>query len=229
MRPYRLKALTRSALICSLVSLCSLSANFSENIASATPSASDATDLGFLSGALDYQGARYQSRSYRRRSYRRRVVRRRTHRGSNSSSFRNGFLTDIVLEVGGSLFSPMQGQLLSGLQIAGGTRFGPIAGLVEMQLHQGELDARVSDLNAQLRVYLPLGVNTEIYPLLAVGESELFSAQSATHLDLGLGAQFNLSPHFAIGARYSARLLSESVDGRPTNGHNLAAQVSFRF
>jgi hypothetical protein len=138
-------------------------------------------------------------------------------------------MTDFILEFGGALFSPLQGNIVSGLQLAVGSRLGPVAGVIETQITQGEMGAKLSDLNAQLRVYLPLGHNTEIYPLVAVGQANLLGDLSSSHLDLGLGAQFNISENFGVGARYSARLISELVNGVPTNGHNLTAQMAFTF
>ena len=134
-----------------------------------------------------------------------------------------------ILEVGGSMFSPLKGDAVSGLHVAIGSRLGPVAGVVETQFSQGELGAQLNDFNAQLRIYLPLGHNAELYPLFAIGQSDLLSDRSASHMDLGLGAQFNLTDHFAIGARYGARIIAEEVDGVPSNGHNLTAQVALRF
>jgi opacity protein-like surface antigen len=117
----------------------------------------------------------------------------------------------------------------SGLQLAVGSRLGPIGGLIETQFAQDQEGARMSDLNAQLRIYLPLGDHAEVYPLLALGQANLLSSRSASHLDLGIGAQFNVNRHLAVGARYSARLIADKVNGDPTNGHNLTAQIAVRF
>ena len=115
------------------------------------------------------------------------------------------------------------------MHLAMGSRMGPIAGLIETQFSQGELGAELNDLNAQLRIYLPLGNNAEIFPLIAIGQSDLLSDRSASHMDLGIGAQVNLNEHFAVGARYSARIIADEVEGVPSNGHNLTAQASIRF
>ena len=98
-----------------------------------------------------------------------------------------------------------------------------------MQFAQSELGAQLHDINAQLRVYLPLGPNAEIYPLIAIGEAGPLGSSSASHFDLGIGAQLNVNRHLAVGARYSARLIAEEVNGAPANGHNLTAQVALRF
>lgn len=175
--------------------------------------------------------SRRYSRGSSYRSYRRSrpaVVRHRASRGSVTSS-RSGFANRVLFEVGGSIFAPIQGELSSGLHLALGNRIGPIGGVVEAQLAQDQGGARLSDLNAQLRIYLPLGDNAELYPLIGIGEAETFSANSSSHLDLGIGAQLNVNRHLAVGARYSARLIAEEVNGAPANGHNLTAQVAVRF
>ena len=175
-----------------------------------------------------------RQRTYRRsstRSYgqsRRTVVRHRSTRPRVTSSHA-GFMNQTVLEVGSSMFSPLKGEAISGLHVAVGSRIGPVGGVVETQFTQAENGAELSDLNAQLRIYLPLGRNTEIYPMVAFGQSDLLSDRSASHMDLGIGAQLNLTDHFAIGARYGARIIAEEIDGVPSNGHNLTAQVALRF
>jgi hypothetical protein len=145
------------------------------------------------------------------------------------TSSRAGFTNSVLFEVGGSVFAPLQGEVSSGLHLALGSRLGPIGGVIETQFAQDQAGARLSDLNAQLRIYLPLGDNAELFPLIAVGESNIFSQRSSSHIDLGIGAQLNVTRHFAVGARYSARLIADEIDGDPTNGHNLTAQVAVRF
>lgn len=172
------------------------------------------------------RGARRSYSSYGRS--RRAVVRHHsTRRGVTSSSA--GFTNRVLFEVGGSVFAPLQGEVSSGLHLALGSRIGPIGGVVEAQLAQDPAGARLSDLNAQLRIYLPLGDNAEVFPLIAIGESELLSSRSSSHLDLGIGAQLNVNQHLAVGARYSARLIAEEVNGVPANGHTLTGQVAVRF
>ena len=134
-----------------------------------------------------------------------------------------------IFEVGGSTFSPLKGEAVSGLHLAIGSRIGPVAGVLETQFAQGEQSAELNDINAQLRIYLPLGHNAELYPMVAFGQSNLLSEQGTSHLDLGLGAQFNLTSNFAVGARYSARIIAEEIGGVPSNGHNLTAQVALQF
>jgi len=99
---------------------------------------------------------------------------------------------------------------------------------VEAQFSQGQLGAELKDLNAQLRIYLPISPNVELFPMAAIGHS-YDGDEGRSHLDLGIGAQLNLTDHFAIGGRYSARMIAEENDGLPTNGHNLLAQASIRF
>lgn len=139
-------------------------------------------------------------------------------------------MNDILLEVGGQVFSPIQGEISSGLQLALGSRLGPVAGVVEAQFAQEEKgSAELQDLNAQLRVYLPLSPFVEMYPMVAVGHSTLGGDEGSSHLDLGIGAQLKLGDHLAVGGRYSARIISETEGGKPTNGHNLLASVSLKF
>ena len=166
---------------------------------------------------------------YRSSHGRRAVVRHRPIHPRTRTSSRSGFLPDVLFEVGGTLFTPVEGDTYTGLQLAVGSRVGPLAGLVEAQVEQGSEGARFRDLNAQLRLYLPVSYLVEIFPVLAYGQSDLLTRQSASHLDLGLGAQINLSSHFSVGGRYSARLVADQVEGVPTNGHNLLAHLSFKF
>jgi hypothetical protein len=138
-------------------------------------------------------------------------------------------MNDVLLEVGGQVFSPIQGEVNSGLQLAVGSRLGQVAGVIEAQFADKEMGAELQDVNAQLRVYLPVSPFVEMYPLVAVGESNNGVAESSSHLDLGIGAQVKLGDHLAIGGRYSARVISETSEGSPTNGHNLLAHVSLTF
>lgn len=184
------------------------------------------TDRAIIAG----RSRRSSSGGYRSSRRRRTVVHHRPiHRGSSATSSQSGFMPDVLIEVGGAHFTPVEGEGYSGLQLAIGSRMGPVAGVIEAQMRQGFDGAELRDLNAQLRVYLPIGANAELFPLLGVGQSDLASVQSASHFDLGLGAQFKLSRHFAIGGRYSARVIADRVDGTPSNGHNLLAHMSISF
>ena len=127
------------------------------------------------------------------------------------------------------MFSPIQGEVTSGLQLAIGSRLGPVAGVLEAQFAEQETGAELQDVNAQLRVYLPVNPLVEMFPLVAIGQSNLGNDEGVSHLDLGIGAQLKLGEHLAIGGRYSARMISETSEGQPTNGHNLLAHVSLRF
>ena len=127
------------------------------------------------------------------------------------------------------MFSPIQGQVSSGMHFGIGSRLGPVAGLVEAQFAQPELGTELKDLNAQLRIYLPINTNMEIFPMLALGQSYQNLDESSSHLDLGIGVQLNIGQNFAVGGRYSARMIAEEQDGMPMNGHNLLGQVSLRF
>ena len=138
-------------------------------------------------------------------------------------------MNELFIEFGGQMFSPLQGEVSSGLQLAVGSRLGPIAGVLEAQFADQENGAELQDLNAQLRVYLPVSPFVEIFPMAAVGQSSLSADESASHLDLGIGAQLKLGNHIAVGGRYSARMISETSNEQPTNGHNLLAHVSLTF
>ena len=187
----------------------------------------------------NFLASRHHRRSSYRRHYqrsrgrsfgrsRRTVVRHRATRSGVTSS-RAGFMHRTLFEVGGSTFAPLKGEVVSGLHLAIGSRLGPVAGVLETQFAQGEHGAELNDINAQLRIYLPLGHNAELYPMVAFGQSHLLSDQGTSHMDLGLGAQFNLTPNFALGARYSARVIAEQIGDVPSNGHNLTAQVALQF
>ncbi len=175
----------------------------------------------------------YRGSSYRRTSRRTRrhtTVRHRPYYGRRTRTDSNsGVMNELVLEVGGHLFSPLQGDVNSGMHLAIGSRLGPVAGVLEAQFAQGEFGAELHDLNAQLRVYLPISPNVELFPLVAIGQSRVTAEEGASHLDLGIGAQLNLTDNFALGGRYSARMIAEDAQGVPTNGHNLLAQVSITF
>jgi hypothetical protein len=173
----------------------------------------------------------YGHSSYRgSRSRHRTVVRHRPYYPNRSvSSSSSGFMNSTLVEFGGQVFSPIQGQMSSGMHFGIGRRLGPVAGLVEAQLAQNELGTELKDLNAQLRIYLPINSNMEIFPMFALGQSYNNLSESGSHLDLGIGVQLNLSRNFAIGGRYSARMIAEEQEGMPTNGHNLLGQISFRF
>lgn len=164
------------------------------------------------------------------RSRHRTVVRHRPYYPNRSlSSSQSGFMNQTLVELGGQIFSPIQGRVSSGMHLGLGRRLGPVAGLVEAQFAQHELGTELKDLNAQLRIYLPINTNMEIFPLLALGQSYQNLDESSSHLDLGIGVQLNISQNFAIGGRYSARMIAEEKDGLPMNGHNLLGQLSFRF
>ena len=176
------------------------------------------------------------NRGSRRRSYHssrsrhRTVVRHRPYYPNRSlSSSQSGFMNQTLVELGGQIFSPIQGQVSSGMHFGIGRRLGPVAGLVEAQFAQHELGTELKDINAQLRIYLPINTNMEIFPVLALGQSYQNLDESSSHLDLGIGVQLNLGQNFAVGGRYSARMIAEEQDGMPMNGHNLLGQISFRF
>ena len=181
-----------------------------------------------------YASRSKQHRHYRSRSRSRRqtTVRHRPYysqRHSSVSSGVAGFFNSTILELGGQIFTPLQGKVSSGAYLAIGSRLGPIAGVAEAQFVQNHHGAELRDLNAQLRIYLPLSPNAEIFPLIALGQSDLTLNSSASHIDLGIGTQLNLNQYFAIGGRYQARVIAEEVNGLPTNGHNFLAHLSIRF
>jgi hypothetical protein len=134
-----------------------------------------------------------------------------------------------MIEFGGQVFTPIDGTIHSGAYLAVGSRFGPLAGMLEAQFGQNSHGAELMDLNAQLRIYLPLNHQAEIFPILAIGQANLSDEDGASHIDLGIGAQFNLNHHLAVGGRYQARVIAEQVDGLPTNGHNFLAHLNIRF
>jgi len=144
---------------------------------------------------------------------------------------RAGFFlrSDKLLELGSLSYLPVSGTPLTALSIGFGARRHYIGSLVEAQLTQGPLGAELFDLNAQLRVYLPISSQLELFPLAAIGASHLMLEEGSAHLDVGVGAQFKLIDSIAIGARYQARVFGEQNAMSSMNGHQLSAQLSFRF
>ena len=115
------------------------------------------------------------------------------------------------------------------LSLAGGYRLAQLGLMLEGQLSQGDQGGALHDLNVQLRAYLPSGNAFEIFPLLAFGRSEVFTAEQGSHLDVGVGAQLKHGSHLALGARYQARVIAEGVGQGNANGHQLSAQLAFMF
>jgi hypothetical protein len=173
----------------------------------------------------------YRNSGYRRSGTRRSTTVRHTpyypRRRATSSS--TGFINNTILEVGGHLFSPIKGKVNTGMHFGIGSRLGPVAGVIEAQLTQGQSGAELRDLNAQLRIYLPISSNVELFPMASIGHSYHGSQDGSSHLDLGIGAQLKLTSNLAIGGRYGARVIAEENNGLPTNGHDLLAQVSVKF
>ena len=166
----------------------------------------------------------------RSRTRHRTVVRHRPYYPNRTvSSSRLDFMNQTLVEFGGQIFSPIHGQVSSGMHFGVGRRLGPVAGVVEAQLAQHEMGTELKDLNAQLRIYLPINSNMEMFPMFALGNSYQGFEESSAHLDLGIGVQLNLSQNFAVGGRYTARMIAEEKDGIPMNGHNLLGHISFRF
>jgi hypothetical protein len=91
------------------------------------------------------------------------------------------------------------------------------------------MGAELFDLNAQLRAYLPVSPQVELFPLVLVGSSHLMQNQASGHLDLGVGAQLKLAPVIALGARYQARIMGGQNEMSSPTGHQLTAQLTLSF
>lgn len=123
----------------------------------------------------------------------------------------------------------MVGVPLTGLSVGFGYRMMNLGVFGEAQFVQGPLGGELFDLNAQLRAYLPLAGQLELFPMVSLGASHLMQAERSDHLDIGVGAQLNLAPFMAVGARYQARVIGGQNNMSSPNGHQLTAQLSFSF
>ena len=144
-------------------------------------------------------------------------------------SSRRAISSLVQFELGLSTFVPIEGSIERSVAVGLGYKTGPLGIMFESQFAQNQAATEIKDINAQFRIYLPITNHIEIYPLVAVGQSNLFSERRAGHIDLGIGAQLNFNKHLAIGGRYSARMISNEVDDVPTNGHHLMINAALLF
>ena len=90
-------------------------------------------------------------------------------------------MNQALVEFGGQIFSPIHGQVSSGMHFGVGRRLGPVAGVVEAQLAQHEMGTELKDLNAQLRIYLPINSNMEMFPMFALRQLHTKDLRRAVH------------------------------------------------
>jgi hypothetical protein len=112
----------------------------------------------------------------------------------------------------------------SALTLGGGYRAGILGVAGEAQFIQGEEDMSLSALRAQLRLYLPVGGCTDIYPL--VGLSHFSGDREGTQaVDVGFGADFTLGGRLSLGGRYNHSFFTHQI--RDVNNREVSSSGTF--